>query len=68
VAVPERLGLDVLAAYGAHELAGVGVRGMWVFYTAGGPLLAQEGAHVGHGGRIGWVGLGAVGCNVESGE
>lgn len=48
VAFPERLGLDVLVADGAEQLAGVRVSGVRMFNSAGRALLPEEGANVGH--------------------
>ena len=57
VAIPEGLRLDMLTANGAHELAGVRVRGMGMLYPARSALLSQERTDVGHvGGDLGWVG------------
>lgn len=50
VGVPMGLGADLVAAERAEELAGVGVGGEGVGDAAGGSLLAEEGADVGHGG------------------
>lgn len=48
VGLPQGVAPEGFAAHGAGQLAGVGVGGVGVVYAAGGALLAQEGAGVGH--------------------
>jgi hypothetical protein len=49
VTIPEGLSLDVLVTQGAQELAAVRIGSVGMFYSAGGALLPEESADIGHG-------------------